>query len=387
MFLAAGPYFQRRFRSEEWISGHFQAAELSVSTLANLGFVLVLAKLQAKASYPGRIITALIINFAVFSLLTLFTRILVGISARSYFGFLVVMVLAASFATGLCQNAVFAYASGFGRQEYTQAIMTGQGVAGVLPCLAQIVSVLSVPAEKTVDGAAPESSTSAFAYFLTATVISAFTLFAFVSLLSRYDRRRTVKHTTEDIPSEGSVQARRKTVSLLVLFRKLFWLAATVFVCFAVTMVFPVFTQQIMSVRRLGTAPRIFQPASFVPLAFLFWNTGDLVGRLMTAVPQMSLTSHLRVLFLLSILRIVFIPLYLLCNINNSGAVVESDTFYLVVVQFLFGVSNGFIGSSCMVGAASWVGVEEREAAGGFMGLMLVAGLSVGSLFSFLVAR
>ena len=84
--------------------------------------------------------------------------------------------------------------------------------------------------------------------------------------------------------------------------------------------------------------------------------------------------------------RVVFIPLYLLCNIHGNGAAVSSDAFYLVVVQFLFGLSNGFLGSTCMMGAGEWVEVDEREAAGGFMGLMLVGGLTVGSLLSFLVA-
>lgn len=36
--------------------------------------------------------------------------------------------------------------------------------------------------------------------------------------------------------------------------------------------------------------------------------------------------------------------------------------------------------------APQYVDAEEREAAGGFMGLMLVGGLTVGSLMSFAVA-
>jgi len=52
-------------------------------------------------------------------------------------------------------------------------------------------------------------------------------------------------------------------------------------------------------------------------------------------------------------------------------------------VQFLFGLSNGYLGSSCMMGVEEWVEEEEREAAGGFMGLWLVGGLTVGSLGSF----
>lgn len=65
---------------------------------------------------------------------------------------------------------------------------------------------------------------------------------------------------------------------------------------------------------------------------------------------------------------------------------VRSDVFYLVVVQGLFGLTNGYVGSECMMGAGEWVdSEEEKEAAGGFMGLALVAGLGVGSFGSFLV--
>lgn len=40
-----------------------------------------------------------------------------------------------------------------------------------------------------------------------------------------------------------------------------------------------------------------------------------------------------------------------------------------------------------MIAAASFVDAEEREAAGGFMGLILVWGLTIGSLLSFLAAK
>ncbi|KAA6411420.1 MAG: nucleoside transporter family [Lasallia pustulata] len=151
-------------------------------------------------------------------------------------------------------------------------------------------------------------------------------------------------------------------------------------------MVFPVFTQEILSVRPAADAPPLLQPACFIPLAFMFWNAGDLAGRLLTLLPTLSLVRYPQALFAMALARLGFIPLYLLCNIRGRGAVVGSDAFYLVVVQFLFGATNGYLGSSCMMGAAEWVEVEEREAAGGFMGLMLVGGLTTGSLLSFLAA-
>jgi equilibrative nucleoside transporter 1/2/3 len=173
---------------------------------------------------------------------------------------------------------------------------------------------------------------------------------------------------------------------MTVLFRKLFWLASGVFLVFAVTMLYPVFTQRIVSVRPPADQPAYLQPASFIPLAFLFWNIGDLVGRLLTAVPAISLIHRPQVVLLLAALRVAWIGLYHLCNVRGLGAVVNSDVYYLVVVQMLFGLTNGYLGSTCMIAAAEWVDPEEREAAGGFMGLCLVAGLAVGSLASFFVA-
>ncbi len=137
IFLAAAPYFQRRFDSNDWILTHFQSAIISISTTTNLVFVVVLAKLQSKASYPKRIASSLIMNTICFTLLALSTVLFRRISADSYFAFLMLMVFTASLATGFSQNGVFAYVAGFGREEYTQAIMTGQAIAGVLPCIAR----------------------------------------------------------------------------------------------------------------------------------------------------------------------------------------------------------------------------------------------------------
>jgi len=97
----------------------------------------------------------------------------------------------------------------------------------------------------------------------------------------------------------------------------------------------------------------------------------------------LSLRRRPVVLFAAAVARLLFLPLYLLCNIGDTGAAVRSDVFYLCLVQFPFGLTNGWLGSSSMMAAGEWVEEGEREAAGGFMGLCLVAGLTVGSLLSF----
>ena len=391
MFLAAAPYFASRFEGNDWIKTNFQSAILTVSTIANLTSLLVLTKIQQSASYPFRINTALTINIVVFSLLTTSAATFLDASPAAYFAFLLLAVAAAALAAGLFQNGAFAFAASFGRPEYMQGLMTGQAVAGVLPPVAQVTMVLLFPPveEASRPDHLPSTSrqSSAFLYFLAAVVISVVALVAFVPLVRRHDRiieNRMVEHMAESMASiEEAERAARRVTSLWRLFVKLHWLALGVALTFAETMFFPVFTVKILSVQE--NAGALFQPAAFIPMAFFFWNAGDFSGRMATMLP-FTLKHRPLALFLLSVLRICWLPLYLLCNINGRGAVIPSDLFYLIIVQVLFGLSNGWLGSSCMMASGLWVDDVEREAAGSFMVLCIVVGLSSGSLLSFTIS-
>jgi solute carrier family 29 (equilibrative nucleoside transporter), member 1/2/3 len=391
MFLAAAPYFQMRFQTDIWITQNFQSAILTVSTVTNLTAMLILTNIQYSASYPFRINLALGINTVIFTLLTASTTLFLGVSPGVYLAFLLLMVGCTAWATGLIQNGAFAFAASFGRPEYMQALMAGQGVAGVLPPLAQAFSFLLVPDGDNDDPATRKSGSSAFIYFLTAVVISVFALVAFIPLVRRHNHlieNRMVEHMADSMHSiEEAERAARKVTSMSMLFKKLHWLAAALFMCFVVAMFFPVFTTKIVSVRYPGdeNSGRLYKPGAFIPLSFFCWNLGDLSGRMATILP-FSLRDRPGALFGFSVARVMFLPLYLLCNIGGRGAIIPSDLFYLFAVQFPFGLTNGWLGASCMMAAGEWVDEGEREAAGGFMGLCLVAGLTVGSMLSFTAA-
>ncbi|ODA78820.1 hypothetical protein RJ55_06204 [Drechmeria coniospora] len=389
MFLAAAPYFASRFAADAWVSSNFQSAILTLSTLPNLTTILILAHSQHTASYPFRISLALITNSVLFALLTCSTQLFLDASPRAYLAFLLTIVACSAWATGLIQNGAFAFAGSFRRPEYMQALMAGQGVAGVVPAIAQVVAVVLFPpnSDSAVSSASPAArggQTSAFLYFLAAVVVSVVALLAILPLFRRHRRiveGRMAECMTESLTSvDDAERAARKVTSLRHLFRKLHWLALGVALTFATTMFFPVFTAKIRSVQE--DKGLLFRPEVFVPLGFFFWNLGDLAGRMATILP-ISLSHRPRLLFLLSVLRVVQLPLYLLCNVGGRGAVVPSDFFYLFVVQLTFGLTNGWLGSSFMIASGDWVDEGEREATGGFMGLFLVVGLTTGSLLSF----
>ncbi|KAK2740644.1 hypothetical protein FQN57_006013 [Myotisia sp. PD_48] len=404
-FLAAAPYFQLRFADNEWLRTNSQSAITSVFSVTALGAHFILVKLQKNASYTRRVMVSLVLIGCVFTLLAASTITAQEIPAGLLFAFVLLMVFGSSLASSMNQNGLFAYVSKFALPEYTQAIMAGQGVAGVLSCAVQLVSAVSVPqgSDKDVNdevkmNKSSHSARSAFAFFSAATAVAGFAAVAFYYLTQRQieeqqyaapiftnESARYLNRADTDVEDESRTPI-RTVVPLKTLLRKLRWSAFAIFICFMVTMVFPIFASQIQSVNTEDPPPRYAQPDIFITLGLLFWNIGDLLGRLVVILPPVKQLIRLPfILFLLSLARILFIPLFFMCNVRGRGGRIHSDFVYLILVQGLFGATNGCVSASTMMGITFLVESDEREAAGAFMGLILVAGLAAGSLMSFFI--
>jgi len=104
MFLAAAPYFQIRFQSDPWIYANSQSAILTTFTVMNLASMMLLTNMQSTANYPFRITIALLINAAVFMLLTITTAVFIDCAPGAYFAFILFMVALTAWGTGLMQN-------------------------------------------------------------------------------------------------------------------------------------------------------------------------------------------------------------------------------------------------------------------------------------------
>nr|XP_031303815.1 equilibrative nucleoside transporter 2 isoform X6 [Camelus dromedarius] len=163
----------------------------------------------------------------------------------------------------------------------------------------------------------------------------------------------------------------------------LIWLTALCLVLvFTVTLsVFPAITAMVTSSTSPGKWSQFFNPIC----CFLLFNIMDCLGR--------SLTSYFlwpdedsRLLPLLVCLRILFVPLFMLCHVPERSRlpILFPQDAYFITFMLLFAVSNGYLVSLTMCLAPRQVLPHEREVAGTLMTFFLALGLSCGASLSFL---
>ena len=105
--------------------------------------------------------------------------------------------------------------------------------------------------------------------------------------------------------------------------------------------------------------------------------------------PSPGLSLNILIILKLSfcfVFRFVFIPLFLFCNIRPAErgltfVAFESDVAY-IIIMLLFSLSNGYIGSICMISGPQVVRGEEAQTAAGIMVAILGLGLGTGAFIS-----
>ena len=192
----------------------------------------------------------------------------------------------------------------------------------------------------------------------------------------------------------------------------------SVCLCFAVTLsVFPGVTSEILSSSNLdnkrcpANISRFFGAGVWQSVFFLLFNGGDTIGRLLAALKQCVPKKYV---FVVSLSRVVFIPLFLMCNVvattptvtPNSTAHGEhmlpmlhdggvlgqhvdprlgffSADYWPIVFMCLMSVSNGYVASLEMMNGPGLVPDGQQSRAGTIMAFFLVLGLVLGSVGSF----
>lgn len=115
-------------------------------------------------------------------------------------------------------------------------------------------------------------------------------------------------------------------------------------------------------------------------LLMLTFNSADVVGKVLASLPY---AWSRRQLILLSTVRIVLIPLLLLCCAPRSQPIISGEAPPFIFTLAL-GVTNGLAGSLPMMLAPAKVPATLKEVTGNMMTLSYNVGLSAGSLIGYL---
>ncbi|CEP20443.1 unnamed protein product [Cyberlindnera jadinii] len=365
-FLSASGYFIGKFGADSALGRNYSSTMMTVSTLTSLASNSILSTRQF-ANFERRVMNGLILNVSAFLILAFVELIDPTLHSPFYFTGIMLLVLISAVGTSFQQNGCMALANVKG-PEYAQAVMVGQAIAGVLPSLSLLLSELVYLRDNE------RSSTSIVLYFVMTSIITTVAGVVF-HVTHKMEEPMAFAPDEENIDSSPT----HGYVPFKTLFSKLQYVVLTIVFVFMVSLVFPIFASNTTSVHK----GKIFDDAIFVPLAFFIWNCGDFTGRVLCGYVPFVISNDVKI-FAYSILRVVLVPLLLMCNIDSSDTpIIASDTIYLLL-QFFFGVTNGHCLSCAFMAVPLYCDENEREAAGGFTAVFLSLGLLLGSVFSFL---
>ncbi|XP_017773860.1 PREDICTED: equilibrative nucleoside transporter 4 [Nicrophorus vespilloides] len=121
---------------------------------------------------------------------------------------------------------------------------------------------------------------------------------------------------------------------------------------------------------------------SWMPILMMaIFNGADLLGKLMFS--STSIWSE-RKLIRWSLLRILLIPMMLMCTVPLRDTIFTAEIFAFSL-SLLIGLTNGILGSIPMIQAPSKVADYNKELTGNLMTLMYNFGLISGSLMGYLI--
>lgn len=382
-FITAQTYWDYKFRdtsNNETVYSQEQTElqqlytpmQVCLSQIPNFIFLFINALFSHKLPQRLRLLVSLVLMIVFFSLTTMLTKINTDDWQLGFFVLTMLIIIFINSSGAIFQGVLFGVAGMF-PEKYIIAVVSGQALGGVFASGARIIS-LSVGAQ---------DATSAFIYFFIAVGVMIITLFAFLYM----SKTEFYNHYTNCQATEKSelVQESNAFSAQMAIFKEIWPFGLSVWGVFAVTLVaFPALCVKIFST----SEDKIWADVYFQPvITFLLFNVGDYVGRQVAGFIMWPRRGS-RILYVMVVLRLVFIPLFLLCNhspVSPIPSTFSHDAWYILFMS-LFSLSNGYCSSLCMMYGPKMVSEVKAEVASSMMAAMLGLGLLTGGLLSFAFA-
>lgn len=154
-------------------------------------------------------------------------------------------------------------------------------------------------------------------------------------------------------------------------------LALQVFLCFVIT--FVVFPGTSLSTKFdfLGNTKK--DMAWFSLLMITCFNLFDTIGRFAGGYIQLFTP---KTVFILTVVRLIFIPTFVLIQLNANPAWIFQSDWFRILNMALFALTNGYNSTLLMIYGPTLARDVDKERAGLFMSFHLVGGIFIGALIA-----
>lgn len=399
-FMTATQYFNGRLSNQHNSSSnsttnirnyYFDSWMALLSQLPLLLFTLLNSCLHQRVRVQIRVACSLVSILLLFCLTAALVR--VQMEPDTFFNITLCTIWFINTFNAVLQGSLFGLVGLF-PPRYSTLFMSGQALAGIFAALASLFSILSKA----------EESSAALGYFITPCVATLVMLLCYLLLphldFARFYLNRSSvyeKETSQELLKDSGVKAKEleasgvlkteeddaQCLSVFAVFKKIWLMALCVTCVFAVTLsVFPVITVRVKTVYIENKAwAKVFTCVC----CFIVFNAMDLMGRSAPYLVQWP-SKDSRLFPVAVVCRVVFVPLLMMCNVQDSKFwVVFSHDVAFVVIMALFSFTNGYMASLCMAYAPQFVRSKDCETAGSLMSFFLVLGLALGAGLSFLL--
>ncbi|XP_051231276.1 equilibrative nucleoside transporter 2 isoform X1 [Dicentrarchus labrax] len=423
-FMTASLYFQGRLNTTEWSNRtvvvrkeyYFNNWMTLLSQLPLLLFTLLNSFLYQRISGVIRIAGSLGFILVLFILTAVLVK--VPMEEDRFFSVTMATIWFINSFGAVLQGSLFGLV-GLLPQKYSAIFMSGQGLAGTFAAIAMLIAI----------GSDADSETAALGYFITPCVGTLVTLFSYLLLPrlefaqyhlngSKYEAGTTdellkesstvengklnghangsaggspaevevdpdndgTKHAFLSLEPEEKPEKGQAKASVIEVFKKIWVMAFCVTFVFTVTLsVFPAVTADVRT-----SFPGKWERFFISVCCFLTFNLNDWFGRTITTVIRWPCKES-RLFPALVVSRVVFIPLLMLCNVQNRSylPVLFSHDAAFAFIMAVFSVSSGYFVCLSMSYAPQLVEPKDAETAGALMTFFLALGLSIGASLSF----
>jgi equilibrative nucleoside transporter 1/2/3 len=401
-FRAALGDYERAASISSWMSSSY--------TICNFSSMVMLVVLRWDELFLGtssRIVIGMTGNAALMLLMAIVP--LLNLSPALLFGVTVGLCGASGAVTACLIKGLFGMAARF-PPDFTPPLMGGQAAAGLLVSAANLITT------RAHEGPT-QSPIGPVSYFITgATTLSLSGLVFAWNYFRNATFRGYLGIGQIDSLTSGRLRRRAPYSLMLVVLKRIFWLAIGIFLALAVT---------VSLVAAFITSPRIpptqitetpLWVSLYAPVIFLIYDVGDLIGRWLPAIDTLAFTPKAPFVRWAPWLRFfLFVPLFVFIapvsvsdgrTLPGDGGFGIRDILY-AVVALLFGLTSGYCCTLVLMHAPALAVSQhtilpatdhqleksppnqydegvQREACGALMGLFLNMGLLAGALSSFL---